>query len=357
MKSIRRLYAPLGYMAVLFLFFYLSGILCGHWTRLELLSSYDNTPYREEAVMFLLTAQGQTSIDLTEAAEDGILSGCAVLRYDEESYGTNEVIYCDEGVIGIHGTGEIAGNVGNVGNDGVVGSEGIKDIKGIKESRDGEALDFLSGEKAAVAGADSGYAPGDTVTVDGTAYPVAGILEEHISIAINTGVFYSRGDLAHVSTREIYVLTARDKDRIADAYARLEELVQEKGAEIRSREISKARYTDYVDYRGVTVFLLGVLAVFYLGLICLFAYMWLRIKGPEVHVLNLLGYGHIRRKVWAEYSAVWTAAFLLSFGVSCGLSSRVWMRYCAVPVFGVSAGLLILAVSGGYVFFRLRIRD
>ena len=163
MKSIRRLYAPLGYMAVLFLFFYLSGILCGHWVRLELLSSYDNTPYREEAVMFLLTAQGQTSIDLTEAAEDGILSGCAVLRYDEESYGTNEVIYCDAGVIGIHGTGEIAGNVGNVGNDGVVGSEGIKDIKGIKESRDGEALDFLSGEKAAVAGADSGYAPGDTV--------------------------------------------------------------------------------------------------------------------------------------------------------------------------------------------------
>ncbi len=348
MKSIRRLYAPLGYMAVLFLFFYLSGILCGHWVRLELLSSYDNTPYREEAVMFLLTAQGQTSIDLTEAAEDGILSGCAVLRYDEESYGTNEVIYCDAGVIGIHGTGEIAGN------DGVVGSDGTKEIK---ESHDGEAFDFLSGEKAAVAGAASGYAPGDTVTVDGTAYPVAGILEEHISIAINTGVFYSRGDLAHVSTQEIYVLTARDKDRIADAYARLEELVQEKGAEIRSREISKARYTDYVDYRGVTVFLLGVLAVFYLGLICLFAYMWLRIKGPEVHVLNLLGYGHIRRKVWAEYSAVWTAAFLLSFGVSCGLSSRVWMRYCAVPVFGVSAGLLILAVSGGYVFFRLRIRD
>ena len=348
MKSIRRLYAPLGYMAVLFLFFYLSGILCGHWVRLELLSSYDNTPYREEAVMFLLTAQGQTSIDLTEAAEDGILSGCAVLRYDEESYGTNEVIYCDAGVIGIHGTGEIAGN------DGVVGSDGTKEIK---ESHDGEAFDFLSGEKAAVAGAASGYAPGDTVTVDGTAYPVAGILEEHISIAINTGVFYSRGDLAHVSTQEIYVLTARDKDRIADAYARLEKLVQEKGAEIRSREISKARYTDYVDYRGVTVFLLGVLAVFYLGLICLFAYMWLRIKGPEVHVLNLLGYGHIRRKVWAEYSAVWTAAFLLSFGVSCGLSSRVWMRYCAVPVFGVSAGLLILAVSGGYVFFRLRIRD
>ena len=121
--------------------------------------------------------------------------------------------------------------------------------------------------------------------------------------------------------------------------------------------MSKARYTDYVDYRGVPVFLLGVLAVFYMVLLCLFAYMWLRIKGPEMHVLNLLGYGHIRRKVWAEYSAVWLAAFLLSFGAACGLSSRVWMRYCAVPVFGVSAGLLILAVSGGYVFFRLRIRD
>lgn len=59
MKSIRRLYAPLGYMAVIFLFFYISEILCGHWVRLELLNSYDNTPYRKEAVMFLLSAPGR----------------------------------------------------------------------------------------------------------------------------------------------------------------------------------------------------------------------------------------------------------------------------------------------------------
>ena len=29
------------------------------------------------------------------------------------------------------------------------------------------------------------------------------------------GVFYSRGDLAHVSTQEIYVLTGKGRDRIA----------------------------------------------------------------------------------------------------------------------------------------------
>ena len=58
MKRIRRVYGSLGYMAVIFLFFWLSGILCGHWTRLEMVSSYDNTPYREDAVMFLLSAPG-----------------------------------------------------------------------------------------------------------------------------------------------------------------------------------------------------------------------------------------------------------------------------------------------------------
>lgn len=333
MKSIRRLYGSLGYLAVIFLFFYLSGILCGHWTRLELLSSYDNTPYREDAVMFFLSAPGQAYVDLTEAAQSGVLSGCAILRDDEEAYGMYEVLYCDEGVAGI---------VGNDGGDG----------NGTERSQGMEAYDFDSGEKAAAAGADSGYALGDTVTVDGTAYPVKGILEEHISIAVNTGVFYSRGDLAHVPTGEIYVLTGKSGGSIADAYAKLEALVQGKGAEIRSREMSKARYTDYVDYRGVTVLLLGVLAVFYMGLIYLFAYIWLRIKGPEVHVLNLLGYGHTRRKVWAEYSVVWLAAFLLSLGAICAASSRVQMKYGAIPVFGVSAGILILAVSCGYVFFR-----
>lgn len=334
MKSIRRLYGSLGYMTVIFLFFCLSGILCGHWTRLELLSSYDNTPYREDAVMFLLSAPGQAYVDLTEAAQSGILSGCAILRDDEEAYGTYEVLYCDGGVVGI---AESDGRDGN----------------GTERSQGMEACDFGSGEKAAAAGADSGYALGDTVTVDGTAYPVKGILEEHISIAVNTGVFYSRGDLAHVPTGEVYVLTGKSGGRIADAYAELEALVQEKGAEIRSREVSKARYTDFVDYRGVTVFLLEVLAVFYMGLICLFAHIWLRIKGPEVHVLNLLGYGHTRRKVWAEYSVVWLAAFLLSLGVTYAASSRVQLRYGAIPVFGVSAGILILAVSGGYAFFRL----
>lgn len=339
MKRIRRVYGSLGYMAVIFLFFWLSGILCGHWTRLEMVSSYDNTPYREDAVMFLLSAPaGQAFLDLTEAAQSGVLSGCAILRDDEEAYGMYEVLYCDGGVVGI------AGNDGRDGN-GTEGSQGV------------ESYDFASGEKAAAAGADSEYALGDTVMVDGTAYPVKGILEEHISIAVNTGVFYSRGDLAHVPTREVYVLTGKSGGRIADAYAELEALVQGKGAEIRSREMSKARYTDYLDYRGVTVLLLGVLAVFYMGMIWLFAHIWLRIRGPEVHVLNLLGYAHIRRKVWAEYSAVWLAAFLLSLGVTYAASSRVQMRYGAIPVFGVSAGILILAVSGGYAFFRLRIRD
>lgn len=317
MKNVRRLHAPLGYTVMAFLFFYISEMLCGHWVRLELQSSYDNTPCRKEAVMFLLSASGTASIDLTEAAQNGILSGCAVLRYDDEPYGMYEVIYCDQGVIGIHGL---------------------------------EALDFLSGEKAAVAGADSGYDIGDTATVDGMSYPVEGILEGHISTAINTGVFYSRCDLSYVQTRTAYVLTAKDSDRIADAYAQLEAWVKSKDAEILSRVISRVRFSDYVDYRGVTVFLLGVLGIFYIGLIYLFVYIWLRIKKPEIHVLNLLGYIHIKKKVWMEYSVAWLSAFLLSIGVFCATSHE--LRYIVVPVLSVSLCLLIVTLTGGYVFFK-----
>lgn len=319
MKSVRRLYAPLGYTVMAFLFFYISEMLCGHLVRLKLQSSYDNTPYRKEAVLFLLSAPGTDSIDLTEAAQSGILSGCAVLRYDDESYGMYEVVYFDQGVIGINGL---------------------------------ETLDFLSGEKAAVAGRDSVYGIGNTVTVDGMSYPVEGILEEHISTAINTGMFYSRCDLSHVQTQEVYVLTAKNSDRIAAAYEELEELVKSNGAEIRNREISRVRFSDYMDYRGMTVFLLGALGIFYIGLVYLFAHIWLRLKEPEIRVLNLLGYMHIRRKVWMEYSAAWLSAFLPSLGMFCAASHE--LRYIIAPVLRVSLFLLTVTLTGGYVFLKVQ---
>lgn len=320
MKNVRRLYVPLGYTVMAFLFFYLSGMLWGHLVRLELQSSYDNTPYRKEAVLFLLSAQGTGSVDLTEAAKGSILSGCAVLRYDDESYGMYEVIYCDQDVIGSHGL---------------------------------ETFDFLSGEKSAVVGADSGYGIGDTVTVDGMSYSVEGILEEHISTAINTGIFYSRCDLSHVPTQEVYVLTAKDSGRIAGAYAELEELVKSKGADIRSREMARVRFSDYVNYRGVTIFLLGALGIFCIGLVYLFVNIWLRLKKPEIHVLNLLGYMHIGRKVWTEYCATWLSAFLLSLGVFCATSHE--LRYIIAPVLSVSLFLLIVMLICGYIFFKVQI--
>ena len=320
MKNVRRLYAPLGYTVMAFLFFYISGMLWSHLVRLELQNSYSNTPYRKEAVLFILSSPGTGSIDLTEAAKGSILSGCAVLRYNDETYGMYEVIYCDWDVIGIHGL---------------------------------ETFDFLSGEKAAAAGADSGYDMGDAVMVGGKEYPVVSLLDEHISTAINTGVFYSRCDLSHVQTQTTYVLTAKDSGRIADAYAELEELVNSKGAEIRSRVISRVRFSDYVDYRWVTVFLLGMLGIFYIGLIYLFVHIWLRLKEPEIRVLNLLGYMHIRRKVGMEYSATWLSAFLLSFGIFCATSRE--LRYIIAPVLNISLFLLIVTLTGGYVFFKVRV--
>lgn len=290
MKNIRRFYIPLCYAVIVFLFFNISEMLCVYIIRLELRSSYDNTPYRKEAVMFLLSAEGKEFIDLSEVVRDDLLDGCAVLRYDEESYRVNEVIYCDQDVIKIY---------------------------------DSNKINFLSGQRAAWAGVDSGFSADDVVVVDGIAFPVEGVLERHISTAINTGVFYSYCDLSYVSTQEVYVLTAKNWKRIANAYNQLEELVKRKGAKIQSREMSRARFSDYVNYEGVMVFLLGVLSLFYVGLICLSAYIWFRLKTPEILVLKLLGYQHTRMRVWAEYFVICLSAFLLSL-------LTLWLSTCGL---------------------------
>lgn len=263
----------------LFTFFYLNELLCNYWITLELVNSYNNTPYNKNAIVFIISSPDADTIDLSKLEENKYLSGCVLLKYRNGNYKLNEVIYCSDEAV---------------------------EIKGI------EKLEFNTKEKIAAAGIDSGYRIGANIFENGNTYPICALLEEHISDAVNTGVFYSNGDLSHVPVECPYVLTSKDKDMISAAYARLEEMAEYQNASLKEIEVENAKFSDYVTYEETARLLLIVLAAFYILLIYLFRYIWIKIKTPEIFVLNILGVSNIKKKVQKEYFSLWLLAYLLS---------------------------------------------
>ena len=264
---------------LLFTFFYLNELLCNYWITLGLINSYNNTPYNENALVFIISSPDTDTIDLKELEQKNYLSGCVLLKYNNGNYKLNEVLYCADGVIGIKGL---------------------------------EKLEFNSGEKIAVAGIDSGYSIGANVFENGNTYSVCGLLEKHISNAVNTGIFYSNNDLSHVPTECTYVLTSKDKDMIAIAYANLETLAESKNAKLKNIEVENVKFSDYVNYEGTAHILFFVLAVFYVLLIYLFRYIWIKIKSPEIFILNILGVSNNKIRIQTEYFITWFLSYLLS---------------------------------------------
>lgn len=264
---------------LLFTFFYLNELLCNYWITLGLINNYNNTPYNENALVFIISSPDTDTIDLKEIEHKNYLSGCVLLKYNNGNYKLNEVIYCADGVIGIKGM---------------------------------EKLEFNSREKIAVVGIDSGYSIGANVFENGNTYSVLGLLEKHISNAVNTGIFYSNSDLSHVPIECTYVLTSKDKDMIAIAYANLEKLAESKNAKLKKIEVENVKFSDYVKYEGTAHILFIVLAVFYVLLIYLFRYIWIKIKTPEIFILNILGVSNNKIRVQTEYFTTWFLAYLLS---------------------------------------------
>lgn len=271
----KRLCAPAGYGILLSLFLYACQMLCNYLVRLELTDGYSNTPYHKDSIVFVFSAGDKDRIDLSGLEQEGFMPGSVLLKYNDGAFEWNEVIY---------------------GNG------------------DGETSGFCSGSKTAAAGADSGYAVGDTVVIDGAEYTVKEVLEEHISAAVNRGIFYSKCDLSRVPVHCAYVLTARDKDRIAGAYRELEAFGERHHFALKKLEISEAKFSDYVDYERQVAILLVILGLFSVCLNILLLFVWLRIKTPEIHVLHLLGYAHAKRRIWLEYSVVCLCAGILSLG-------------------------------------------
>lgn len=279
-KNFRRVSCYLISTFFIFIIFLVSGIICNYWTKLELISSYNNTPYNKYAIYFIMSSL-EREADLTDIQQNNLLSECALLKYNDDMLNMNEVLYCDKNIV---------------------------------ESRDGKLLDlrFDSGTPCAVVGIDSGYQIGEYVYNNGKSYEIIDIMERHIASAINSGVFYTNANLNIVSANDTYVLVSSNNKHIMENFINLVAFFKSKDITVKQIDIRNAQFTDFIHYNKTTICLFAFVVVFDIIFIYIIRHTWLKIKASEIFVLNLLGYMHIRRKLKIEYFSMWLCAYLLS---------------------------------------------
>lgn len=278
MRNLNKVFISTGYMMFLVFFFIVNEILCNYCIELELINSYDNTPYNKYAIFMNISSEKEDCIDLSKVTNTG-LYGCALLKYNEDSGLFNEVIYCDANAVDI-----------------IVGDENI--------------LDFRN--KFAVVGCDSGYIKGDLIVIEGKEYLVQGILCKHVSDAINRGVFYCKGNISEVLTESTYVLLASNEKFVLSGYEKIEDYLNENDVKVKCVEMSRAKFADYINYKKVIEVLIIILILFYIALIVAIRKIWLKLHYSEIYILNVLGYTNIKYKVKMEYLITWISAYFFS---------------------------------------------
>ncbi len=263
------------------LFFYGNLLLLSHWMRLEFLNSYNNTPYNAYAVRFLLSSETQALLDLRELAAEGGLKQCVLFRSDRNSNSRYEVIYFDEASVAFQ-------------------DKSISD------------WDWASGTGYAAAGVDSGWRLGDVIVEEGKEYPVSGILDRHISEAVNYGVFYTDSRIDAVDLAGSYILTSQTNQNVKRAFSRLSDFLGKNEITVKKIYIRTAEFRDYIQYDQFLIPVLFFLALFYLLLIYAAKKIWSAYKKPDIFVRTVLGESSVSIKVSLEYLLLRLLAFILS---------------------------------------------
>jgi hypothetical protein len=311
MKSLKRK-LPYAIFTVIFTVFFLANdMICNYLLRLSLINSYNNTPYSDYSVTFVMESQKGENIDLSEVLYNGLLEDCVLLKYNMKLSMYHEVVYCDTTAVKINGN-LIFGN------------------------------DFISGGKTAAAGIDAGYILGESVYIDGYTYVIKAILDRHISDGINYAVFFSDNDLCHVESRNSYVLTSANYKRVKGAYQALKDYLTGENIRMKEIEVRNAKFADYIGYHKMAYILVSLLLIFYAVLVFLARLIWLRIKWQEMFVLTLLGETRIGRNMALRYIGMWTIAFAISFGVFYVTVRNPYYGYS--PIIRISAIILGTAV-------------
>lgn len=264
---------------LLSIFFVVNEILCNYYIELELINSYDNTPYNKYAIFMNMSSGKDDFIDLSGLMDNEDLQGCVLLKYNENNGPFNEVLYCDENAVDI---------------------------------AKGEQSNFDFKKRFAVVGCESGYNYGDFIHVEGNEYIVQGILCKHICNTINKGVFYCDGNISKLSTQNAYVLASKNERFVTSAYKRIEEFLRKNNAEVKRLDISRARFSDYIRYTKIMNGIILILFLFYIALFFAIKHIWLKPHYSEILILIILGHINVENRVKMEYILMWVSAYSLS---------------------------------------------
>lgn len=310
-----------GYLCFLFIFtafFYANALLTNYWLKLEMVNSYNNTPYNAYSKTFLMDSKENILLDLSDLGEHHMLEDCVLFRYHPEVQSIYEVIYCSEDAISLCNSNISQWN-------------------------------FISKEKIAVVGFHLDYKLGDIISRNDKDYLVKGILDKHISQAVNYGVFYANNEFNSVDTQYTYILTSQNYNSINNAFENLQHYLLDNNVEIKEIQIRDAEFKDYIKYDKIILFICLLLIMFYLLLISIAKKVWLKYKRPEILVLTILGDPFIKTKVYLPYILIWLSAFVLELLlVSCTVDTLYFGYYPITIVSLITLAVVLLSMIKMY---------
>ena len=295
---------------ILCTFFIANGLLLNYVLRLELINSYNNTPYNKYAKCFVMLSEDGMNIDLSKICEEEKLDYCVLFKNNIESLGMYEIIYC--------------------GNNAVSFKE-----------KNFANINWASGEKLAVVGSASKYEIGDKIYIADDAYIVAGRLEEHICEIINLGIFYTNNNIENIEIKDSYILASAKYKNVKDGFDKLLGIVEKSGIKVEENNIRNAEFTDYIKYDKLFFIIIFLLLMFYILLILVINKIWNRVKRPEIFVRNMLGDKNARVKIYKEYVLIWIGSYFTGSFLCITLSAE--MYFGIIPL--VMEGILWVAIA------------
>ena len=297
------------FLCIFTAFLYVNSLLTNYMMKLQMTNSYNNTPYNAYAITFLIDGQNNKLLDLSNIVNENMLDECVLFKYNPGVQSIYEIIYCSQNAI-----------------------------------RFQNAItwdwDFTSKEKLAVVGIDSGYQPGDTILKDGKTYLIKGILERHISEAVNYGIFYTNCSLDSINVQYGYVITSKNYQSLKNAFTKLEEYFQNEEIAIKRIDVRNTEFGDFIRYDKIMLFILICLIFFYILLIFAAKKMWLIYKKPEIFVLTILGAIMPQTKAYLKYLIIWITAFMINTVVAFftidtfyfGYSPVLFVTFCILGI-------------------------
>lgn len=305
----RNYYLHILFVLLLTFLLYINALFITHYSVLQMTNSYNNTPYHSGAISFVFDTTNQPIIDISFLSSYFSDSNCILFKHDPSSYGTYEVVFCGRN------------------------SFKFKDTSC--------ELDFSSSKKQAFSGSNSRYHLSQTFTIGEHTYAIAGILDKHLSEAINRGVFYSNCDLASTESQGCYIWMSSIPIQTRHSFNDFVEILAKYNIEIKVVDVSFTEFQDYVNYKSALILLCIILIFFYILIIFSTSYLWGMRKHQELITLYLLGHSAPQKKICIEYIFCWLLAISMSFLIE--VLTIHYISYSYIPVLAVSLLSIVIA--------------